>query len=424
MLPERLLLRDRHGEQVVPRFLRRADLPWIERLLDEHERFVGNARAELERRLAEADPALGPPRKRQLAARVLAAVYGREPEPSPRPRELRALVFGEAAQTGRPREEILAAVGERVGLNPEGVERGLFADLGDRRGVAAPEARPSADEVLLRGNLLLAQGLLFRASRVRIRLLGNARLVVRHARLRGLLCEARSIPDGCELAISGPFSMFRHTLVYGRALASLLPTLPWCRSARLQAELCLPDGPGWLRLDESAPIFPSERPRPFDSSVEERFARDFRKIAPSWDVIREPEAVPLPGGGLLFPDFLLRDRARAEGPWLLEIAGFWTPEYLARKLAGYRRAGLSNLVLCIDAERNVSAGELPADAHVLRYRQRVDANEVLRALLDAAGHAEAPKLQQSGMSRIPVGGGPAHAPPTPRSESRKGSTCK
>lgn len=389
MLSERLLLRDRRGDHVIPRFLGAGDLPWIERVVDEHDRFVGRPRADLYRRLSEPDPSLGPPRKRQLVGRVLAGYFAAERDLSPRPRELRAFLFEHAAGSSAPREASLAAAAAHFGIEPGQVEARLFADLGDLRPVGSPEGRPAAADVVLEGNLLLAQGLLFRASQVRIDLLGNARPVVRHAQLRGLLCEARQQAESCVLRISGPFSVFRHTLVYGRALASLLPALPWCRRASLVADLCLPDGPGWMRLDESAPIFPSAAPRRFDSLVEERFARDFGRLAPAWEIVREPDAIAVPGGGLLFPDFLLRDRRAPGRAWHVEIVSFWTPDYLRRKLAAYRAASVPDLLLCVDAARNLSPADLPPDARVLRYGKRVDAAAVLAVI-------EGARVQASG----------------------------
>jgi len=68
---------------------------------------------------------------------------------------------------------------------------------------------------------------------------------------------------------------------------------------------------------------------------------------------------------------------------MLEIVGFWTPEYLDRKLALYRRAGLPNLILCIDEERQCADGDLPVGARVLRFRRRVAVEDVLRILRDA-----------------------------------------
>jgi uncharacterized protein len=71
-------------------------------------------------------------------------------------------------------------------------------------------------------------------------------------------------------------------------------------------------------------------------------------------------------------------RANPARRWLLEIVGFWTPEYVARKLARYRSARLPNLILCIDEDRNCSNADLPPSARVVRYRRRVDPTAVLR----------------------------------------------
>jgi hypothetical protein len=73
----------------------------------------------------------------------------------------------------------------------------------------------------------------------------------------------------------------------------------------------------------------------------------------------------------------------------LEIAGFWTPDYVRRKLEASREARLPNLILCVDSDRNVSAGGLPEDARVIRYRRSVDAREVLN-IVGRAPHGEAP----------------------------------
>ena len=93
--------------------------------------------------------------------------------------------------------------------------------------------------------------------------------------------------------------------------------------------------------------------------------------------MREPEPVPV-GSTLIFPDFALQHRTDAARRWLLEIVGFWTPDYVANKLALYRRARLPNLILCIDDHRNCAEADLPSAALVVRFRRRVDAAAVLR----------------------------------------------
>jgi len=109
----------------------------------------------------------------------------------------------------------------------------------------------------------------------------------------------------------------------------------------------------------------------------ERFTREFAKHALEWDLAREPEPVET-DGTLIFPDFALWRRDRPRQRWLLEIIGFWTADYLRHKLARLRAARLSNLIVCIDADRNCTDEELPPDAPVIRYRRKIDVEEVLR----------------------------------------------
>ena len=111
-------------------------------------------------------------------------------------------------------------------------------------------------------------------------------------------------------------------------------------------------------------------------------------IVPS-GCLKQRSKIPV-ARGLIFPDFALRRRTPPFERWWLEIVGFWTPEYLQQKLASLRLAGLERLILCIDAERNCSERDLPAGARVVRYRRRVDVEEVLRLIgteVPGAAHA-------------------------------------
>src|SRR5947208_871584 len=134
----------------------------------------------------------------------------------------------------------------------------------------------------------------------------------------------------------------------------------------------------------------------YDRKLEERFARDFRRVAPEWDVIREPEAVQA-GGTLIFPDFVLRHRADRRR-WLVEIVGFWTRDYVERKLALLRVAGLQDLVLCIDESRNCADGSLPSSSRIMRFRRRVDAMAVLHLIEHESAGAE-PDTRGRGVPR-------------------------
>jgi hypothetical protein len=358
-----------------------SDYPWLRVLLDERERFVGRAQREFDARLRDPLPMEGSPGKKQVALRVLAQL-GRSERHSPvPPRHARRMLFEAATTTGESRDALLTRVASTVGATPEDLESSLFADLPGERLLGELTASLSPPELALRANLSLIQGLLGRATRVTLEVSGNARVLVRHAKLRGLLCTVtRPASDvGAVLEISGPLALFRHTVLYGRALGSLVPHLAWCQRFRLRATCLLDDRPADLQVATGDPIFPSVEPRRFDSQLEERFARDFRKVAPDWDVLREPEPISV-GTKLVFPDFALQHRTEPSRRWLVELVGFWTPEYVRRKLALYREARVANLILCIAEDRACAAEELPAGAVILRFRRRVDAAAVRRVV--------------------------------------------
>ena len=369
------------GTLAVPHYLGEHDHPWLRALLDEHERFIERPRRELEARLREPLPCESPPQKLRLAIQVLGKLRPRERKSAVPPRLARVHVFGEAARTSAPPETVWTTVAASLGVSREDLQESLFGDLPGERLVAAPAQPLSAVELALRCNLAIVQGMLFRATVVRIEIEGNTRVLVSHAKWRGLICTlaGRSGSGSATVELSGPFALFRNTRLYGRALGELVPLLAWCPRFRLRADCVFHGRRLTLQLGTGDPIFPSSAPRRYDSLLEERFAREFRRLAPGWDVIREPEPFAA-ASTLIFPDFALQHRSDPTRRWFLEIVGFWTADYVARKLALYRSARLSNLILCIDEQRNCAEADLPSGARVVRYRRRVDAAAVLSAI--------------------------------------------
>jgi predicted nuclease of restriction endonuclease-like RecB superfamily len=375
-------------------FLGPQDEPWLRVLLGEFARFEGRRAAELVERLAEPLPCEAPYFKRRAASRTLWGLWRRERPATLPPVEVRTQLFAAAAVAELPdREAVMESVAGRLGVRMQALDEALLADLPGERIVRPPKTVPSAQEAVLAINLAIAQTVLMRASSIRIQLHGNARPIVRLAKLRGLLLtmtmterlvglapalggapEVAAMP---ELHVSGPFSLFRHTLLYGRAMASLLPHLAWCHHFQLTAVVSLRGRLAEVQLGTGDPIRPAAPPKDFDSQLEERFARDFVRLAPDWDIIREPEPVRA-GATVIFPDFLLRHRLHPDRWLLLEIAGFWTPEYLQNKLARLREAGVKRLLLCIDEARGCAREQLPPSTPVLSFKRRVDAAAVLR----------------------------------------------
>jgi hypothetical protein len=362
--------------RVVPGLLDAGDLPWLRVLVEEIDRFRCRPVRELLERLRQPLPCATPHWKRRAAVAVLLRLWKGEPEAEVEPERAREILFcAGAAQATRA--EALSAAAAALAVDSASIERSLFADLPGERLVRAPDVIPSLEDVALRANRLIVKSLLFHARRVRIKAEGAIRPIVRQAKLRGLLCMVTQAEQPI-LELSGPFTLFRHTLLYGRALGELVQFLPHCARFRLRADCILRGESAVLDLGSGDPIFPAEGYKPYDSKLEERFARELRKAAPDWDLLREPEPIAV-AGTILFPDFLLRHRLEPERSFLVEIMGFWSAEYVARKLALLRQANIANLILCLDETRSCGDGELPAGARVVRFRRRIDPATVLAA---------------------------------------------
>lgn len=384
MLPADLLSCDVRGTAAIPRFLGDADRPWVRVLIDECERFSGRPIRDLESRLRQPVPG-APDDKRRLAAHLLLGMARSRVDAPVPPREARAALFTAAVRSPADAQDVvIARCAGDLGVQPDRLMASLFADLPSERIAIAPSSLDPGD-LALRANLALAQGLLARAYSVSIVVEGNARAVARHAALRGLICSATrgAGDDLARIELSGPFALFRRTLLYGRALGGVVPVLAWTRRFKLEATCDIRGRRSLVTLATGDPIFPSPEPRRFDSRLEERFARDFARLAPDWMLVREPEAIDA-GGHLFFPDFAVHPRLEPSRRWFVEIVGFWTPEYLVNKLARLRRTRLSNLILCVDGDRNLGDGDIPASAIVVRYRRRVDAAKVLELVAGGA----------------------------------------
>jgi predicted nuclease of restriction endonuclease-like RecB superfamily len=373
--------------EVVPRYLGPRDEPWLRALVDVYAAFEGQRRTALHDRLAEPLPVRAPRSSLRAARHVLDHVTKSKTTLAVPAEAARAAVFSRAAVEPH-RERALALAAAELEVDPDSLEELLFADLrsSERVGGLPKDLSPAA--LAQRVNLAIASGLVQRAQSVRLCAFGNTRALVRHARLVGLICNCSKLEGGVELQISGPFALFRHTLIYGKRLASLVPRLMWCDRFELEAKVALGLGPALLtyRLRTGDPLTVGRELERYDSEVEARFARDFAKLASDWDLVREPEPLPLGSGRLIFPDFALVHRRDPERRWLLEIVGFWTESYLTDKLARLREARIDRLILCVDAARACDHDAVPEGAEVLRYRRRVDAKQVL-ARIEAAREA-------------------------------------
>ncbi len=145
-----------------PDWLSAGDHAWLRVLVDEHLRFLGRPRRELDARLREPLPCFAPRPRLLLAREVLARMFRGETKSVIAPRVARESAFLAGAEHA-DRDAALGAAAARSRVTPAALDAALFADLPGERIVALKGELPSLSELVLRANLLLAQSLLHRA---------------------------------------------------------------------------------------------------------------------------------------------------------------------------------------------------------------------------------------------------------------------
>jgi uncharacterized protein len=376
-----------NGNQATPVWLGTEDHLWLRSLIDEFARLEGKQYRDVLAFLHDPPKVSSPTGKRLMAVWMLQKMCARKPPPFDVEGIRNAIVV--EAQRSRnacrfSRPDVIAAVAERFGISTAETNEYLFSDLPMERRLILPDPIPDPHSLAMQTNLALAQGLLNIASEISIELYGSTRAVVRQVHLRRLLCmAARSKSKGVQLKISGAFSLFRHTTMYGHALASVLPLLLWCDQFDLVARCVVRGREVNTHLSSRDPIERGQPPQQYDSRIEERFARDFSKASLDWDLVREPE--PFEScGTLVFPDFAIIHRRDTSKRFLLEIVGFWTPDYLREKLRRLRDLTGIPLILCINRALNCGDGEWPAHSQIVWFQKRIEPHEVLAAIDSAS----------------------------------------
>jgi len=281
---------------------------------------------------------------------------------------VRALALGAPVFTAAEREARIAAAATALDVTSARVEKLLWSDLPRERPIELPFGRPAELEVAAVANVHLLQRAVCRAHGVTLRIWDDAGAVIRSAAACGLLATARVGGDGeTVLEIVGPLALCHRTSVYGRALARLVPLL--AEHTRWRLELQTES----YRVEcESPALLPRVPARAVATRGPAwRLARQLARCRADVDVVTSPAPI-IAGPTLVCPDLAI-----GSGPIrYVELVGFWTTEYLERKLARYRAAGL-DVRLCIDEQRSCADDVPPDDPCIVRYTKRIDVERVL-----------------------------------------------
>ena len=303
--------------------------------------------------------------------------------PSIDPPRIRKEVFEESSKRGfalteLERREIADAVASKLHLpSHDVVLKTMWSDLDDN--LIIEHFDTIGPEALVGWyNLSLMQTLLFNCTKLDFYISGglNWKHVLRTVKRLGLMYHLQQPQQQQEnriiCSLEGPLSLFKLTDRYGTLLAKLLPSIIFASNKSRDRDGGN-GGNGKWHLDawivrktmDGRKIFEfkisnNEIPQlladpylsfprgfstekeevakssslyydnnSFDSAVEEKFAKRFEQAETGWRLTREPDPLVLSNGGAFIPDFVFEKYDRKI---YLEIVGFWTKEYLERKL--------------------------------------------------------------------------------------------
>jgi predicted nuclease of restriction endonuclease-like RecB superfamily len=222
------------------------------------------------------------------------------------------------------------------------------------------------DELLGIYNLSIMQTLLFNCTKLEFSVSGgiNWKRVLRDVKRLGLMYNlqriernehdvsntdaASTLIHGCYnnktemvCSLDGPISLFKLTDKYGTSIAKLLPSIisseRWSLSSWIVRKTMSGKKIYEFKISSSEapsllihPYTSKDRVTPyFDSSVEEKFANRFEQSANGWKLVREPDPLVVSNGRAFVPDFMFQ---KYDKEVYLEIVGFWTKDYLERKI--------------------------------------------------------------------------------------------
>jgi predicted nuclease of restriction endonuclease-like RecB superfamily len=274
---------------------------------------------------------------------------------------------------------------------PQQIRTGLYADLQENR-ILTQFDDPAPEALVHRYNLSQVQGIFYRASHMTLNahrnVPGQYKLLFRYLKLFQLMTYIEGDADhGFTITIDGPTSLFKPSTRYGLAIAKLLPALLHVTKWSLKATLQSRDPysgtrkSGRFSLNDSCGLVTHYPPgKPYDSMLEEAFAKRWDSLKTDWVLEREVDLIPIPGS-VMIPDFrLIHPDGR---DFLLEIVGYWRPEYLQKKFAQVRRSECDNLILAISERLNLEKAGVKVEnvpAKIIWFKDKLLPKAVLEVL--------------------------------------------
>lgn len=382
MLPTELLMFRVKGGVIEPKRLkgRANNLKLAGTLIEVFEQHIGRRRFELNEELAALEAGRTDFKVVRGLAHLLSQRCEFEAGGDVPPHQVRERIFALAQghpPSRRRTKELLEDVARSLHpdrhLAVEEVAAALYADLEDQQTLVTFDPL-TPEELIHRFDLAQAQGVLYRAYSLTITARRNEparyKQLLKYTKLFGLMVTVEGDPKfGFTLTMDGPTSLFASTTRYGLAMAKFLPALlhvtKWDLTAAIKPRKDLawvdPKDDEWQYglTSEDGYVSHYKAPEEHDSALESGFTERFQKLDTPWKLEREVDLVPVPGGVIL-PDFRLEHEDGRSV--LVEIVGYWRPDYLRKKFDLLRKSGRQDVIVCVSERLNLEkAGVDPKD---------------------------------------------------------------
>ncbi len=307
------------------------------------------------------------------------------------PMDLRRMIFQESALNGiaittDKRNRILENISNRVGTNIETIIRAMWSDL-EENTIIDRYSYPDPQIILHQYNISLIQTLLFNCIKIEIKIgsVKNIGLIwkkiLRDIKRLGLMywleTDSSNNSDQEDLIciVDGATNIIKLTERYGNSIAKLVPLIFRAKNWNLKADILRTSLNGNKKIykfeftenlfldtiyknDENTSSQHEQEIQGFkkteiedrlkfnlkilnkvendhstdilfDSRIEKTFSDKFKLLESKWTLEREPEPLITKSKTAFISDFLL---SRYQSKIFVEIIGFWTREYLERKL--------------------------------------------------------------------------------------------
>ena len=241
------------------------------------------------------------------------------------------------------------SIAAELGIPWEEIEARLFADVIEFHRLKTPPNELDGGGLLSRYNVAQTQSALYGATTMTVWAKDDFKLILRYAKLARLMHSIARQGDDYVFQFNGPASVVRQTKRYGVAYARFLPGLLSTHDWRMKATILGPANHRFaIRLTDRDGLRGEVVSEAFDSELEKMFAASWEETETNGWTLRREGTVLHEGQTVFMPDFTLRHEVHGEV--LLEIIGFWTPEYLKEKVVRLERfKDHANILLAIAA---------------------------------------------------------------------------